>query len=439
MDDPREVIRGELERIIPRHPTNNYVEETNLREVQELLYQLEQLGSGSRRSAESNPPVLWSDRPRLYMLLYMLRDTIPDFEALLVIFDANSIEDTWLPAPEGAFTKINSGLNWKQFDAAQRYFLSKPSQRGAVGLFQIPPVHRHMLLGTTVFEDEGQVGSGSSSEVHVMQHMRSGRKFACKRVKRHEDRTSTRQQEQYADFVTELKILRKLKHQHIVTLEASYTDTHAFTLVLSPVADGTLKLKLEDLSPYPSQKRMRRDSILDLIAAIPRFDVPVSDKIILRHAFGCLLSTLAYLHDEKVRHKDIKPGNVLLSGPRVYLCDFGISLDYSGTGEATTEGRPSQFTPGYCAPEVAMFDSRNVASDIWSLGRVFADMITVLKGYSIHHAKDFIDLEPDMRPMQICRWLDSLEPQTAECSDNIMLPVIKQMVGSPKSNCIFVL
>jgi serine/threonine protein kinase len=48
---------------------------------------------------------------------------------------------------------------------------------------------------------------------------------------------------------------------------------------------------------------------------------------LLRSFFGCLAGALDFLHKDKIRHRDIKPQNILVKGSHVYLTDFGISLD----------------------------------------------------------------------------------------------------------------
>jgi serine/threonine protein kinase len=66
----------------------------------------------------------------------------------------------------------------------------------------------------------------------------------------------------------------------------------------------------------------------------------------------------------------------------VCFADFGISLDWSELSRCTTVG-PSYKTLRYCAPEVAANESRNSASDLWSLGCVFLEIWTTLCGETI--------------------------------------------------------
>jgi len=98
---------------------------------------------------------------------------------------------------------------------------------------------------------------------------------------------------------------------------------------------------------------------------------------ILGSFFGCLTSALAYLHNKQIRHRGIKPENILVKGDKVYLTDFGISLDWESLSRSTTTDDSGK-TLLYCAPEVAYFEKRNSSSDIWSLGCVFLEITTIL-------------------------------------------------------------
>ena len=102
-------------------------------------------------------------------------------------------------------------------------------------------------------------------------------------------------------------------------------------------------------------------------------------KTQLRGFFGCLVTGLNYIHTVKIRHRDMKPENILVKGNSVYISDFGISLDWEFLAGSTTTG-PTAKSWVYCAPEVAHDQRRNTSSDIWSLGCIFFEMCTVLKG-----------------------------------------------------------
>lgn len=102
----------------------------------------------------------------------------------------------------------------------------------------------------------------------------------------------------------------------------------------------------------------------------------------LRTFYGCLAKGLQYLHSSEIRHRDIKPENILVKNECIYLADFGIALDWEPLGRGTTTEDTGKSWI-YCAPEVANYIPRNQSSDIWSLGCVFLEMTTVLKGRTV--------------------------------------------------------
>lgn len=146
----------------------------------------------------------------------------------------------------------------------------------------------------------------------------------------------------------------------------SYTDSKYISLIMSPVADCDL---LEFYSRVPEDDRLLN---------------------VLRTFYGCLATALRYLHDSKIRHKDIKPANILVKGESVYLADFGIALDWENRSSGTTTEDTGKSWV-YCAPEMTNDQSRNESSDVYSLGCVFVEMTTVLKGRSIDEMRKSLE------------------------------------------------
>jgi serine/threonine protein kinase len=113
----------------------------------------------------------------------------------------------------------------------------------------------------------------------------------------------------------------------------------------------------------------------DLKTMLQKQQFDSEELALLASSFGCLCSAVTYLHEQKCRHKDIKPGNILVHNGTVLLTDFGIALDWSERGRDTTTGNVQSYTNAYAAPEVALAKPRNSSSDIWSLGCVFLDIL----------------------------------------------------------------
>ena len=158
---------------------------------------------------------------------------------------------------------------------------------------------------------------------------------------------------------------------------------------------------------------------------------------ILRKFYGCLASSLRYLHESQIRHRDIKPENILVKDDRVYLADFGIALDWESLGRSTTTEDTGK-TWIYCAPEVAQYEKRNWSSDVWSLGCVFLEMTTVLKGHNITAMQEYFKgLHGSYRFYKcnsgIAEWGNRLRA-SGSASDNLPLKWIGFMLRiEPKS------
>jgi predicted Ser/Thr protein kinase len=96
---------------------------------------------------------------------------------------------------------------------------------------------------------------------------------------------------------------------------------------------------------------------------------PLSGSGLRRLAYGTA-EALAAIHAAGVVHRDLKPGNVMLSDDRPVVIDFGIAQ----LGDATrlTETGLVMGTPGYLAPEVIEGQPSSPASDVHSWGATMA-------------------------------------------------------------------
>jgi hypothetical protein len=94
-----------------------------------------------------------------------------------------------------------------------------------------------------------------------------------------------------------------------------------------------------------------------------------------RRLMGQLLDALACLHAAGVAHRDLSPGNVLITEtgarPNVKLIDFGLAARIGGEGGASSAG-----TPGYCAPEQWRGAPPSASGDLYALGLLLVECLS---------------------------------------------------------------
>jgi serine/threonine protein kinase len=328
--------------LAPSQATRKAFTETDIR----------QISDGLRRMGKDS----WSRVPRLYTILRMVNQV-----QVIDSFVAQGVSDIWFPFSLKTLPEILRAPSSRfEFLEAQDLVLTK-----AFDLEREDGKHRHFSKAEDVpMRKLEELGKGGFGYVDRVVSTITYKEYARKLIPR--GRTFKKNMEVLKDFERELGHLKKLSHIHIVKLIGSYTDPKFVGIIMSPVAEYNLK---------------------DFLALDP---LPPGERSFLRTFFGCLAAALCYLHDNRIRHKDIKPQNVLVKGHQIFLTDFGISLDWSELGQSTTTGVTIK-TPRYCAPEVAESMPRNSFSDLWSLGCVFLEIWTTLKGSPIAALLEYLN------------------------------------------------
>ncbi|KAH0538712.1 hypothetical protein FGG08_004729 [Glutinoglossum americanum] len=234
------------------------------------------------------------------------------------------------------------------------------------------------------YSDPGQIfqfvetlGSGSFAivdKVEVISGPHSGGIYAKKSCK-------VRTDEQAQRFRDEVRLLRKLNNPHITRIIDIYkTDKIPiwYVIVMDPAADMDLEFYLTEMGKTEYKT--------------PEWGFHHGN---LEGWYGCLSGALAYLHSQRVWHKDIKPSNILVQGRKVFLADFGISKDLEGKTTTSSAGEPGLRTRKYCAPEVAAGKRRRRTSDLFSLGCVFLEMSTVSRRETLKEFEKFRRTDDD--------------------------------------------
>ncbi|XP_076048130.1 sterile20-like kinase isoform X5 [Oratosquilla oratoria] len=185
----------------------------------------------------------------------------------------------------------------------------------------------------------GELGDGAYGKVYKAQHKEHHTLAALKQVK-------LEAEEDLETFMIEIDILSECKHENIVQLLEAYHFDGYLWMYLEYCDGGAVDSIMADL------------------------DRPLTEPQI---AYLCqnLCHALKYVHDNKVIHRDLKAGNVLLMmDGGVKLADFGVSAKNKNTLDkrGTFIG-----TPYWLAPEVILCETfidakYDYKADIWSLG-----------------------------------------------------------------------
>ena len=153
------------------------------------------------------------------------------------------------------------------------------------------------------------------------------------------------------------------RFHHEIDIAAQLTHPHILPLYDSGEGDGFLYYSMPYVEGESLRDRLEREGQLPLEEAL---------KIACEVGDG-----LNYAHSHDVVHRDIKPGNILLSDSHAVISDFGIARAISvAGGERVTQTGISMGSPLYMSPEQASGDERlDGRSDIYSLACVLYEML----------------------------------------------------------------
>ncbi|XP_074632365.1 serine/threonine-protein kinase Nek9-like isoform X1 [Acropora palmata] len=155
-----------------------------------------------------------------------------------------------------------------------------------------------------------------------------------------------------ADAEKEVDILSLLNHTNIVTYYNHYIDGTSLLIEMEYCNGGTLNDKIH------AQKEL------------------FAEEIVIWYFFQ-ICSGMSHIHDCDIVHRDIKTLNIFLTkSGLVKLGDFGIATILKGS-EDMAESVVG--TPYYMSPEIIQGQKYNQKSDMWALGCVLYEMLTLKK------------------------------------------------------------
>jgi len=193
-----------------------------------------------------------------------------------------------------------------------------------------------------------QLGAGSFGTVYQVQSNITGEILAAKiTTKKAYNGTISNISRQ------EVLMLRKLKHQNIITLHEVHENVECIMIVMEFIEGKRINKFVRELR--------------------------INDFVQRENLLHQLLEVLSYLSEQKMTHRDLKPANILVSTQgRVKILDFGLAFN----GSIPPENSRTGGTPGFLAPEIFNSENENdyvgytAASDMYAIGLVYYELVT---------------------------------------------------------------
>jgi eukaryotic-like serine/threonine-protein kinase len=234
--------------------------------------------------------------------------------------------------------------------AAAPGWITRPVSVGLVAFSQ-PSASVGEVIGA--WKIAAEIGEGGMGRVYLVERC-DGHFEQTAALKLLKDLPSA---ERLAYFSRERQLLAKLTHPNIARLYDGGTSSHGQPFLVMEYVDG-----------LPVDQHCR-DNRLNLQATL---------KLFFEACHG-----VAFAHRQLIVHCDIKPSNLLITKEgRPVLLDFGIARlsDPNALPEPSENNSAQAFTPRYASPEQRDGAAVSTLSDIYSLGRLLAELLEVAAG-----------------------------------------------------------
>lgn len=202
----------------------------------------------------------------------------------------------------------------------------------------------------TILDDRYQlterIGEGGMAEVFLGTDIRLKRDIAVKVL-----RPQYSSDKQFLDrFLDEARAMAGFSHPNIVNVYDAGRERGRSYIVMEYVPGTDLRNLIKERGPLPIEQAL---------------------KVIEQVAQG-----VAAAHSKDIVHRDIKPGNVLITPDgAVKVADFGIARAVSDSKQLTEPG-VVWGTTAYLSPEQIRGDTATPASDVYSIGVVLYEMLS---------------------------------------------------------------
>ncbi|KAK3241385.1 hypothetical protein CYMTET_48845 [Cymbomonas tetramitiformis] len=163
--------------------------------------------------------------------------------------------------------------------------------------------------------------------------------------------------EDFTEAEHEVKVMNQLDHMHIIGCLESFRDDEGFCIVQEYAERGTLAHQIREWREKGQAPDERE--VLDIFLQI--------------------LLALHHIHKHRIMHRDLKPENIFITKADVVkVGDFGLSKVLSADKK---KSRTYCGTPNYLSPEVVEGRPYDMKNDMWALGCVLYEMMTLKRAF----------------------------------------------------------
>lgn len=228
------------------------------------------------------------------------------------------------------------------------------------------------------------IGKGGMGEVYLAYDLSCGRQVALKKIRPEYAQNKTMQDR----FLREAKIAAQLAHPSIIPIYAIHQDKDAIYYTMPYVEGETLKAILRTTREQEREEK-------------PQHPIGSSIPSLIR-IFLNVCQAIAYAHDKCVLHRDLKPENIIIGKyGEVLILDWGLADFISAVRKEddlplTKEDDADLTQPGkipgtlaYLPPERALGEEASALTDIYSLGVILYQLLTLQLPFYRKTLKEF--------------------------------------------------
>eukprot|EP00051_Salpingoeca_urceolata_P019713 m.290903 g.290903 ORF g.290903 m.290903 type:complete len:794 (+) comp19472_c0_seq11:35-2416(+) len=199
------------------------------------------------------------------------------------------------------------------------------------------------------YERKHVIGRGAYGVVWLCRRLSDNKNVIIKQIPVEEMTTEERQA-----ALNEVRVLKILHNPNIIAYFDSFVEEKALMIVMEFAEGGTIFEYLQS-----------REELLD------------EDEVM--HLFLQMVISLQHVHAQNILHRDLKTQNIMLDKHQkvVKIGDFGISKVLSSKSKANTVVG----TPCYISPELCEGKPYNQKSDIWALGCVLYELVSLQRAF----------------------------------------------------------